>query len=293
MISAVMDVDVNYATRVAHYSAGSSYGPRQLHEYEFVWILSGGAVWHYRDPAAGTVFTTRLDPGAIALARPGGVHSFAWDERGSSSHAYVHFDLVGDAPSPSGPWPLVRAAGHGTVLRALCDYLLRLSSQDRPEALELHTRVVGVLLNAFLDQHDLGVDPRLASGPIASALEHVNSRWGSEQRCAIALTELAAAAGVSVGHLSRLFGARFGHGMSASLELVRLASAAGELQRSNLTIDQVVRRNGFANPYHFSRRFSRAYGLPPGRFRRRDDLDALAPIVDRGLLPLWTFLRAE
>jgi AraC family transcriptional regulator len=44
---------------------------------------------------------------------------------------------------------------------------------------------------------------------------------------------------------------------------------------------------GFANPYHFSRRFRRVYGQPPGRYRRATTrLAPTEPLTRAGLLAL-------
>jgi AraC-like DNA-binding protein len=44
---------------------------------------------------------------------------------------------------------------------------------------------------------------------------------------------------------------------------------------------------GFANPYHFSRRFRRVYGQPPGRYRRAATrLAPTEPLARAGLLTL-------
>jgi AraC family transcriptional regulator len=53
----------------------------------------------------------------------------------------------------------------------------------------------------------------------------------------------------------------------AAFELLRLARAATLLVRSNLSVAAVAHACGFANPYHFARRFHRRYGQPPGRYR--------------------------
>ncbi|HEX6677280.1 MAG TPA: helix-turn-helix domain-containing protein, partial [Actinomycetes bacterium] len=57
--------------------------------------------------------------------------------------------------------------------------------------------------------------------------------------------------------------------------------------RSNLSVAAVARDCGFANPYHFSRRFRRAYGQPPGRYRRAAARpEPSEPLARAGLLPL-------
>jgi transcriptional regulator GlxA family with amidase domain len=56
----------------------------------------------------------------------------------------------------------------------------------------------------------------------------------------------------------------------SALGLLRLSRAAMLLARSNLSVEAIAHDCGFANPYpyHFSRRFHRVYGQPPGRHRR-------------------------
>ena len=76
----------------------------------------------------------------------------------------------------------------------------------------------------------------------------------------------------------------YGCGPAHALELVRLSRAAMIVQRSNATLAEIARASGFANPYHLSRRFRAAYGVPPGRYRRdQPTADPQAPVRDAGL----------
>jgi transcriptional regulator GlxA family with amidase domain len=115
----------------------------------------------------------------------------------------------------------------------------------------------------------------------------VQDLWARHGLCLVDVDELATAANLSAGHVFRLFRAEYGCGPARALELVRLSRAATSLQRSNATLDAVARQSGFANPYHFSRRFSAVYGVPPGAYRALQPApDPQAPVRDRGLLPL-------
>ena len=118
-------------------------------------------------------------------------------------------------------------------------------------------------------------------------MTHVWSVWRAEGLRIVPTEELAAAANVSTGHLHHLFRTRYRCGPARALELIRLAQAAAALQRSNASVSEVAGTCGFANPYHFSRRFARTYGSPPGRFRQVEQLtDSLWPVREAGLLPL-------
>ena len=80
--------------------------------------------------------------------------------------------------------------------------------------------------------------------------------------------------------------AELGCGPARALELVRLARSAATLQRSNASLAAVGAQHGFANAYHFSRRFSQAYRMPPGTFRALGlGPDPLEPVRRAGLLP--------
>lgn len=104
---------------------------------------------------------------------------------------------------------------------------------------------------------------------------------------ALSLHDLAAGACISTGYLSRVFRQHYGIGPVAAFELLRLARAATLLVRSNLSVAAVAHDCGFANPYHFSRRFHRSYGQPPGRYRRASQrLQPAEPLAQAGLLDL-------
>jgi transcriptional regulator GlxA family with amidase domain len=110
----------------------------------------------------------------------------------------------------------------------------------------------------------------------------------------MAADELAAASNVSVGHLFRVFRTEYGCGPARALELVRLARSAVALQRSNASLAEIARQGGFANAYHFSRRFSAAYRMPPGAYRALGlGPDPLATVRAAGLLPVTAPLMSS
>lgn len=83
-----------------------------------------------------------------------------------------------------------------------------------------------------------------------------------------------------------MFRNAYGWGPAHALELVRLARSAVALQRSNASLAEIAHRGGFANAYHFSRRFRLTYGRPPGEYRALGPVpDPLEPVRSAGLLP--------
>lgn len=78
---------------------------------------------------------------------------------------------------------------------------------------------------------------------------------------------LAAAAGLSRTRLFALFQERLGTTPMAYVERARIHRACQELMRGDDALAAVAARTGFANAFHFSRRFRAATGMPPSRFR--------------------------
>jgi AraC-like DNA-binding protein len=274
---------------VAHYPPGIAWGPRVLADHELVWLLSGSAVWTVSGSGMGSGELV-LQPGTIALSRPGLAESYVWDDHRHSTHAFVHFDLGPAAMLRLGPadtWPLVREGSSHPVLAGLCDHLVALAGADDPAAEMRSVELLNLLVDLFVNGPLPERRTPVGSSVVAAALAHVRDRWAEHGLVIVSVGELAGAAGVSAGHLSREFHAQFHIGPAAALELVRLSSAAMTLQRTHLTLDEVGRAAGFADAYHFSRRFSRAYGEPPGRFRRAGLGHPLAPVHRAGLGLVW------
>ncbi|WP_218576914.1 helix-turn-helix transcriptional regulator [Phytohabitans rumicis] len=240
---------------MGNYPAGASFGPRTLRDFELVWMLAGSARWRRLDMADELT----LRPGTLLLLRPGMRDEFRWDPDRPSSHGYAHFGL------PAGRfdgWPLHRPITG--PLDAWLSYLVWLGASGATDDWieQMLTTVVRTFVSGPLPPVRDPAEPP----PLAAALDHVRRQWATRVR-AVPVGELATAARVSRAHLSRLFRQAYGHGPVAALELVRLARAEALLVRSNLSVTEVGRSVGFADPLHFSRRFRAAYGLSPRALR--------------------------
>jgi AraC family transcriptional regulator len=270
---------------VAVYPPGATFGPRRLDDFEFVWLLQGTAEWRYDQDSIA------LGPNRLLLARPGIEDSFVWDRSRPTRHAYLHFRLAGRLawlPDPA-RWPLVRTLPDDDPLRPLLRWLLGLGEDRSGDRQGTVDQALGLLLTLFvrgpLPDRDEQFPPHLDT-----LLEFVRRAWSPPTPTrALSLQELAAGACISTGYLSRLFRQHHGIGPVAAFELLRLARAATLLVRSNLSVGAVAEDCGFANPYHFSRRFHRVYGQPPGRYRRAGAGTRPAPsdpLAAAGLLAL-------
>ncbi|MGW7243435.1 helix-turn-helix transcriptional regulator [Streptomyces sp. NPDC054804] len=251
---------------VADYPPGSVFGPREAGSYEFVWLLHGSARWVCGD------LTVPLTPSALLLVRPGMRDTFHWDPNRPTRHGYTHFRLPpaarGAHPPDDTGWPVVRElTGRGDPMAALCQYLLTLGAARRP-AWERHAEeTLRLLLLTFVH----GPGPESGAGtlppPLVAMMAAVRAHWSDGVARPLALERLARAAGVSESTLCRICRRRLGTGPVEALERLRLARAEPLLWLSNLSLRAIAVQCGFADAYHFSRRFRAVYGLPPSFFR--------------------------
>ena len=83
----------------------------------------------------------------------------------------------------------------------------------------------------------------------------------------LTVTDLAAAAGVSTAQLTRLFRDATGETPAAFLRALRMSRARLLLERTNLSVSEVMTQVGIADRSHFIRDFQQAHGVAPGRVR--------------------------
>jgi transcriptional regulator GlxA family with amidase domain len=83
------------------------------------------------------------------------------------------------------------------------------------------------------------------------------------------LASLAAGAGVSPRHLSRLFLAETGHTPQHFVDRTRLEAACAALTGSHATLDQVAEQTGVGSSESLRRLFHRELGVTPSAYRHR------------------------
>jgi len=99
-------------------------------------------------------------------------------------------------------------------------------------------------------------------------LAEVLARIHAEPAAPWNVERLAAAGGVSRATLGRRFVEFVGESPSAYLTRWRLHLAARRLRTTDDSVGKIARSVGYTSEYAFSRAFSRAWGIAPGRFRR-------------------------
>lgn len=294
---------------VAIYPPGATFGPRQMSDYEFVWIMEGDA--EYRWGAT----TVAAPEGSIVLCRPssdGGTDAFRWDRERRTRHAYFHFNVLAVPahwPKPD-RWPLVRTAVEGDVLRPLFRHLLAWVKTATPP-LPVEGRALGQasqaeppagtppelwqvahhdemlcrltmahMLTAFVSGEVAAVEtpPDRLPEAVERALRHIQERLEEDAAQPMDLPDLAQAAFVTPEHLCRLFKASTGHTPVETVRLARLDRAVVLLARSNFAVGEIAHLCGFASAFHFSRRFKETFGQSPRAMRKRIEAGEIPPL---------------
>jgi AraC-like DNA-binding protein len=257
---------------VATYLPGATYGPRNMVDYELVWIIDGNCEYR-RDET-----TVAAPPGSIVLCRPGARDFFQWDREHRTRHAYVHFNVeaVPETWAAQRDWPLVRRADEGDILRPLFRHLL--SWGPRADT-ALRDVVLTGMMAAYVTGQVSGGDVPYDAVPDAvdRALRHIRQSLDRDSNALLGLGELARAADVTPEHLCRLFKNSTGRSPGETVRLARLDRAMVLLGHSNYTVAEVARMCGFASPFHFSRRFKQAFGYSPRDVRLHLSSGAVPP----------------
>jgi AraC-like DNA-binding protein len=118
---------------------------------------------------------------------------------------------------------------------------------------------------ALLAEAGGGQVPPPLPPPVARAVDLLDRHYRRNPP----LAELARAAGRSPNHLHQAFRAALGCTPAAYAEQLRLRDAQVLLADPALTVAEVARRCGYADPFHFSRVVRRACGASPLALRRR------------------------
>jgi len=164
------------------------------------------------------------------------------------------------------PRVVARDRGWGRPLSALCRLLGEEPTLAAGYPASLLADQIGAMLSAALEP---AVEaPAPASQALAARAEALlRSRL---DEVGLSAQSVALALSVSVRTLHRAFASR-GATFAGSLRRIRLEHAAQLLAQPRLThvsVAELGRRSGFAEPSHFVREFRLAWGMTPARWRR-------------------------
>lgn len=87
----------------------------------------------------------------------------------------------------------------------------------------------------------------------------------------LSLQKLAAAAGVSMSTLKKVFQRESGGGVNSYYIELKLSYAAKLLCESEMTVGEIAERLGYASQFYFSEQFKARYGVPPMSYRKQQE----------------------
>lgn len=242
---------------VVTYRRGGKFGPRTQRDFQLVVVHRGSAeIW-----VEGRKLL--LGPGMGVLLRPHRVERFQFSRKEETRHSWCQLAphevpdaqrfpeaaMLRPAPCPEAVLELIRlglreivppSGVAPLVLSAIWSFCASVSAE--PEG-------VAVVHEPALERFQRAMEKRLAE--------------------AVTLADLAQEAGVSRGHLIKLVSEKWGATPMEVFWRHRTDAGARLLRETGLTIGEVADRTGFANPYHFSRRFRQRYGASPRVWRLR------------------------
>ena len=255
---------------VAAYPPGATFGPRQMRDWEFVWLLQGDAEY-----IRGEI-TSLAPEGSFVLCQPGETDLFRWDRKKRTRHAYVHFQIL-NAPDNLSLWPVVRESMTDDILKSLFPHLLTCLEEGDTEQAQ---QTLQLMITVFRTGHRAMGSMSQRAWPHAVELvcAFIFARLEENPAAHLALSQLAEVACVTPEHLCRLFQGSVGHSPVKTVRLARLQHSAMLLGRSNYSVGEIAALTGFINPYHFSRAFKEAYGQSPTEMRRQTQLSGQPPL---------------
>jgi AraC-like DNA-binding protein len=248
---------------VVTYRRRGAYGPRIQQNYQLV-VLHSGSVVVTIDGAEHYVGT-----GDGILLKPGHEEFFRFDAQRESRHSWCQ---VPEADLPEGmKFPassIARSAPCSVWLLNLMK--LGLCADFHAQATTSRQAAVSTVLSAqwsFVS----GLPASGAGGqtPEPEALRRAGDLIALGFAESLCLTDLARAAGVSGGHFIHLARKHWGMTPMEKLWQTRLSHAARMLRETGLSVAETAYRCGFANPFHFSRRFKKRFGADPRAWRQK------------------------
>lgn len=214
----------------------------------------------------------KLARGDVIGLRAGQPHRYGAEDADPWSIAWVHF-----AGHESDPW-LDFAFGRREAAAAACH-----TPEDRLDSLGID-RVHAALETGYSVPELLGAAAALrtflvnlsrrraqnsaalsAQDRVGQSVALLREHWTQPHR----VTELAAAAGLSVTHYTAIFRRLTGFSPIDFVLRLRIQHGARQVATSTATVNAIAAACGFSDPYYFTRCFTRIMGQSPRRYRRQ------------------------
>ncbi|WGS48948.1 AraC family transcriptional regulator [Paraburkholderia sp. D15] len=241
------------------------FAPHWHDAYTIPVIVAGAEEYRYR----GSHYVA--EAGSVPIINPGELHTGSkavedgWRYRVMYAPvAFIH-DLASEiAGKPhSLPWFEPGVIRDPDLARRLAHAHRLLEAGDDPLAAE--AAMLDALSTLLVRFSRTQPEPsRLAADDTRVAL--MQERLTGDLTTAVALADVAQAAGLSPFHAARLFTQTTGLAPHAWRNQVRLQRALAPL-RAGVSVTEVAAASGFTDQSHFTRHFRRMFGVPPGRWQ--------------------------
>lgn len=222
-----------------------------------------------------------VTPGSVGIVPPGLPHEYALG--GRSEHLYARFVV---SPESGGATRILALQDLGRAFSATAQRFEHALHAFRARPAQAEARVWDLLWE-LAERSARGL-PRQSRrhDALDSACRVVQARLSEP----LSLADLAAPAGVSPAHLTRLFRAELGVTASDYLRRSRLERALHLLTRTELPVKEVACEVGIPDLHAFNKVIRRGFGLSPRELRSRGE-----PVLrqDLGHEPVLSSLGAE
>lgn len=121
------------------------------------------------------------------------------------------------------------------------------------------------IIQALVSEQQKKYAPSSRYQPVQRAIAHMERHYADPT---LSMAAVADAAGVSEGHLRRLFRQLYRLPPNRYLQNLRIGHAQDLLVSTSLPLGTVAEKTGFSSLYYFSDAFHRSIGVPPSVYRR-------------------------
>jgi len=246
------------------YVLGGICGPRKQSKYQLVVIHRGSLTLQLDGESIAVA------PGQAILLTPNHREYFQFSREHETHHSWCTINPSSVPPKMRRLFGSLRKpAPFDSHLASLLKLGMKtLSGYPANESLEdgFSLGIGLALLFGFAIAAQTG---RMTQSPSDEALIRIEDFVSREYNKPLRLPDMAAAAGVSPQHLLKLFRERQWPTPTDYLYEKRLETAVDLLSHTGLSVGEIADRCGFTNPFHFSRKFRKAYGQSPRAWRTR------------------------
>jgi AraC family transcriptional regulator len=232
--------------------------PRHTHDHTNVSLCASGAFgetvrgkWH------------RITPASLVLRPAGEAHANDYSGQ-KASRALIFEVLPATLQSVRSFSNILETALHREEDR-IAGLSLRIDSElrryDNVSPLALESLAYEVIVMATREgSKTISICPRW--------LDRVKDFVHAEFRRSLAISELAAAAGVHPAYLAKCFRSAFKVSIGTYIRNLRLSHGTDLLKKDHMSIVEIAAACGFYDQSHFTRLFKARFGVTPKRFRQ-------------------------